>query len=181
MLATLDSSRLSGVLSAHAASLRYVYLESETRVVLVPFTDYLHRPSSLPNARWAVGRAFGIDLEIRWRQEDLIVEAQSLSENGSAPLGWMPSDWNSQFDPNPQPRRVLLTGINSTRLPPDHVLYNARPEGGLWVSPSVARPLVYPVSDPRAVRVALRCLDYSVNSIVVMTRLVDLVPYDEGE
>ncbi len=181
MLATLDAAALLKTLQSHAAALRYIYLESETRVVLAPFSDYLSSPSPWPRVRWLNGRAFGPNLEIRWHQEDLIIELQALSETDNAPQGWLAGEWNTQFDPEAQPRRVLLAGVNSALLPQNHVLHSNDPQSGLWVSPTMARPLKYPIGDPSAARVMLSCLDYCVNGIVVLTRLVDLIPYTESE
>lgn len=178
MLAAPEMFDLRRVLERHAERLPYLYLESETRVLLVRLTDYL--AGKLPDVRWQVGRAFGPDLEMRWRRDDLSLEAQWLCEDESAPPGWTPSDWNVRLDATAQARNVLLAGVNTLTLPPDHALANAAPNGGLWLSDSIGAPLRYPVSDPRAERVVLRCLDYTVGGIVVLTRLCDVATYAGG-
>jgi hypothetical protein len=67
--------------------------------------------------------------------------------------------------------------VNSTALPPDHVLYNAQPQGGLWIDTRIPRPLTYPAPDPQAPRVVLRCIDYLSRGLVVLTRLCALATY----
>ncbi len=177
--ASLDESRLRATLAAHSADLKLIYLESETRVVLSPLTDFLGPRITLPPVRWLIGRAFGPALEIRWRLEGDQFEATALSESAAGPTGWQDSRWNALLDPTTRPRDVLLAGVNSTDLPPDHVLYNAQPQGGLWIDTQVTRPLHYPAADVRARRLVLRCVDYLSRGLVVLTRLCDLAPYVE--
>ncbi len=178
MLAAPTSDELRRVLGDNAGRLPFIYLESDTRVILARLADYLK--GALPASRWSVGRAFGAALEIRWRRDDLSLDAQALCEDESAPPGWTPSPWNTQLDAVVHPRNVLLAGVNALNLPPDHVLAQSAREadtGGLWVSESIVRPLYYPVSDPRAERVMLRCVDYLSGGMVVLSRLCDVVPY----
>ncbi len=175
LLATLDEAGLERALTSVAGDLRFVYLESETETLIAPFSDY--GAGRLPALRWTVGRAFGPTLEVRWRRDDLNYDAQALSEGDIAPLAWTTSAWDAQLDPLTRARDVLLAGVNTLTLPVDHVLAKAAPDGGMWFSESIARPLRYPVSDPRADRVTLRCVDYLAGRLVVLTRLVDLVPY----
>jgi hypothetical protein len=175
---TLDESGLRQTLVAFNADLRYIYLESETRIVLAPLSDFVGPKITLPPVRWLVGKAFGPSLEIRWRLEGDQFETIALTESGAGPTGWKESAWNPLLDPAPRPRNVLLAGVNSIALPSDHVLYNAQPQGGLWVDSRIPRPLYYPLPDPKARRAVLRCVDYLSRGLVVITRLCDLAAYE---
>ncbi len=177
--ASLDESRLRQTLSAFSADLRFIYLESETRVVLAPLADFAGPKITLPPVRWLVGRAFGPALEIRWRLDGDQFEATALTESAAGPTGWQDSKWNAVLDPASRARDVLLAGVNSTALPPDHILYNAQPQGGLWIETRIPRPLYYPAPDSKARRLVLRCIDYLSRGLVVHTRLCDLAAYDE--
>ncbi len=170
MLAALNAADLLLTLHSMSSELPYVYLESETRVSLVPLAAYLESDAQ---PFWIQGRAFGPKLEIRWRRDDLTLDVQSLCEDDRVLPGWTPSDW--KLDAEAQPRDVLLAGINVAALPKDHVLFS--PQGGLWVAESIARPLLYPIRDAYAARVVLRCLDYRSAGKVVITRLCDLAAY----
>jgi hypothetical protein len=176
--ASLDEAALRRVLSAYNNLLTLVYLESETRVVLAPLVDFLGPKITLPPVPWLVGRAFGPTLEIRWHTEGDQFEALSLTESGAGPDDWQASPWTPLLDPVTRERYVLLAGVNSTALPSDHTLYNAQPDGGLWVDTRIARPLNYPAPDPKAERVTLRCIDYCSRGIVVISRLAALASYD---
>jgi hypothetical protein len=179
LTASLDESRLRQTLIAFNAELRFIYLESETRVVLAHLSDFLGPKITLPPVRWLVGRAFGPVLEIRWSLENDQFEAVALTESEAGPTDWQASPWNPLLDPATRNRNVLLAGINSTALPTDHVLHNAQPQGGLWVDTGIPRPLYYPAPDPGARQVVLRCIDYLSRGLVVLTRLCDLGTYDE--
>jgi hypothetical protein len=175
--ASLDESVLRQTLAAFDANLTTIYLESETRVVLVPLADFLGPKIVLPPVRWLTGRAFGPALEIRWRLESDLFEATALAESAIGPTGWQDSPWNAWLDPVTRPRDVLLVGVNSIDLPPDHVLYNAQLQGGLWIDTRIPRPLTYPAPDPKAQRVVLHCIDYLSHGLVVLTRLCTLATY----
>lgn len=170
LLAALNAPDLRLTLQAASSELPYVYLESETRVVLMLLAAYLE-----DNAQtyWTQGRAFGPELEIRWRRDDLSFDVQSLCEDDRALPGWTPSDW--KLDTDAQPRDVLLAGLNVAALPKDHPLFST--QGGVWIAESIARPLLYPIRDRYATRVVLRCLDYRSGGRVVITRLCDLAAY----
>ncbi len=172
--ASFDETGLRQTLSTFNAHLKTIYLESETRIVLVPLADFLGPKITLPPVRWLTGRAFGPALEVRWRLEGDVFETTALTESDVGPANWQESKWNALLDPVTQPRDVLLVGINSTALPPDHALYNAQPDGGLWIDTRVPRPLYYPAPDPKAHRVVLHCLDYLSRGLVVLTRLCAL-------
>ncbi len=180
--ASLDEPGLRQTLSTFNPHLETIYLESETRIVLAPLADFLGPRITLPPVRWLAGRAFGPALEIRWRLEGDLFEATALTESDQAgmyPATWQESQWNALLDPVTRPRDVLLVGVNSAALPPDHVLYNAQPGGGLWIDTRIPRPLSYPVPDPEAARVVLHCLDYLSRGLVVLTRLCALAAYSE--
>jgi hypothetical protein len=177
--ASLDESALRQTLTAFTAHLATIYLESETRIVLVPLADFLGPKIALPPVRWQTGRAFGPALEIRWRLDGDGFEAMALSASAIGPTGWQDSPWNARLDPETRPRDVLLLGVNSTALPPDHVLYNAQPQGGLWIDTRIPRPLTYPAPDPQARRVVLHCIDYLSRGLVVLTRLCALASYTD--
>ncbi len=174
MTTTLDETGLRQTLASFNAHLKTIYLESETRIVLVPLADFLGPKIALPPVRWLTGRAFGHALEIRWRLEGDLFETAALTESDVGPANWQESQWNALLDPVTRPRDVLLVGVNSIVLPPDHILYNAQPDGGLWIDTSVPRPLAYPAPDPKARRVVLHCLDYLSRGLVVLTRLCAL-------
>lgn len=175
--ATLDESGLRKVLNQFNAHLKLIYLESETRVVLTPLEDFLGPKITLPPVRWLTGRAFGPDLEIRWHLEGDLFESSALTETSKGPTDWQSSKWNAQLDPQTKPRDVLLHGLNSTALPRDHILYNAQPQGGMWIDTHIPRPLTYPAPDAKAERVVLRCVDYLSRGLVVVTRLCSLATY----
>ncbi len=175
---TLDEATLRRTLTTFNVLLTTIYLESETRVALSPLGDFLGPKITLPPVRWLVGRAFGPALEIRWRLEGDQFEATALTESGAGPEDWQPSPWNTQLDPTTHPRDVLLVGVNTIALPPDHIHYNAQPQGGLWIDTRIPRPLYYPAPDPKARRVVLHCLDYLSRGLVVITRLCGLASYD---
>ena len=179
VMSTLDESTLRRTLGEFSAALTTIYLESETRVVLAPLTDFLGPRILLPPVRWLTGRAFGPTLEIRWHLDGDQFAAVALTENGPLPENWQDSPWNKLLDPDTRPRDVLLVGVNSIALPRDHALYNAQPQGGLWIDTRIARPLNYPVSDPKARRVVLRCVDYLSHGLVVLTRLCALAAYKD--
>ena len=175
VIATLDESVLRQTLVDLRASLTTIYLESETRVVLAPLSDFLGPKITLPPVRWLVGRAFGPTLEIRWHLDGDQYEAAALTETGTLPPNWQESAWNRLLDPTTRSRGVLLAGTNSRALPRDHNLYDA--QGGLWIDTRISRPLNYPVADLKAGRVVLRCIDYFSRGLVVLTRLAALEPY----
>ncbi|MEP7289688.1 MAG: hypothetical protein ABI947_28385 [Chloroflexota bacterium] len=177
LTASLNEADLRQTLTEFKANLTTIYLESETRVVLVPITDFLGPKITLPPVRWLVGRAFGPALEIRWHSEGNQFETATLTENNSGPADWQASLWNPKLDPITRPRDVLLVGTNTTSLPPEHILYNAQPQGGLWIDTRFPHPLNYPVADLQAQRVVLRCIDYLSRGLVVLTRLCTLAPY----
>lgn len=187
--AALDEAALRQTLADYRAYLIAVYLESETRVVLAPLADFLGPRITLPPVRWLAGRAFGPALEIRWTLDGTLFEAVALSESDTGPAAsqpdtsspprWLESAWAARLDPQTRTRTVLLAGLNAASLPADHVLYNAQPQGGLWVETRIPRPLRYPLVDPLARRVALRCVDYLWRGLVVLTRLADFVPFSQ--
>ncbi|MCC7446700.1 MAG: hypothetical protein IT324_04750 [Anaerolineae bacterium] len=178
MTASLDEATLRQTLTAYNTLLTTIYLESETRVVLSPLGDFLGPKITLPPVRWLIGRAFGPALEIRWHVEGDQFEATALTESGAGPDDWQPSQWNTLLDPTTHPRDVLLVGVNTLALPPDHIHHNAQPDGGLWIDTRIPRPLYYPAPDPKAQRVVLRCLDYLSHGLVVITRLCGLASYN---
>src|SRR5947209_556057 len=106
--ATVDESDLRRVLNESRSELTTIYLESETRIVLVPLADFLGPKISLPPVRWLVGRAFGPKLEIRWHMDENRFEAAALCESGNLPSGWQDSPWNSLLDKETKTRDVLL-------------------------------------------------------------------------
>src|SRR5579871_5960331 len=117
---TIDESALRQTLAEFNAALTTIYLESETRVVLTPLSDFLGPRITLPPVRWLTGRAFGPTLEIRWNADGVQREqfgAVALTENGSLPANWQDSPWNALLDPDTRPRDVLLVGVNSIALP----------------------------------------------------------------
>lgn len=177
MTASLEEAALRRVLSTHSSLLTTIYLESETRVILAPLADYLGPRITLPPVPWLVGRAFGPTLEIRWHSDGDQYDALALTESGAGPGDWTASPWNSLLDSGTRERDVLLVGVNSTALPADHRLYNAQPQGGLWIDTRIAQPLNYPAPDPKAERVVLRCIDYMSHGVVVITRLTALASY----
>jgi hypothetical protein len=179
LTASLDEPALRQTLSDAGPALTTIYLESETRIVLTALSNFLGPKITLPPVRWLTGRAFGPALEIRWRLDGDQFETTALTESEVGPKGWQESGWNTLLDPVPRPRDVLLVGVNSTALPPDHVLYNAQPQGGLWIDIHIPRPLYYSAPDPKARRVVLHCLDYLSRGLVVITRLCSLASYDE--
>src|SRR4051812_43195725 len=111
--ASLDETALRQTLTSFSASLKTIYLESETRVVLAALADFLGPKIVLPPVRWLVGRAFGPTLEIRWRLDGDQFEAVALSETDSGPKDWQDSPWNRLLDPATRPRDVVLVGVNS--------------------------------------------------------------------
>src|SRR5262249_40965789 len=142
--------------------------------------DFTGPKITLPPVRWSVGRAFGPTLEIRWRLDGDQFEAIALTENAALrPPGWKDSPWMSRLDSTTRLRDVLLAGVNSIALPPDHAAYNARSGGGLWLDQRLSRPLIYPAPDPKAKRLVLRCLDYLSRGLVVMTRMCAIETYVE--
>jgi hypothetical protein len=179
--ATLDEAALRRVLTEFNASLTTIYLESETRIVLAPLTDFLGPKITLPPVRWLSGRAFGPTIEIRWQLQDDQLQAAALTENSKTPSDWQDSGWNALLDAAVRSRDVLLVGTNSLALPRDHILYKAQPQGGLWIETRIPRPLHYPVSDPKAERVVLRCIDYLARGLVVLTRAVELAAYKASQ
>jgi hypothetical protein len=180
--ATLDESALRQALNTHVTQLTTIYLESETRVVLAPLVDYLGPKITLPPVRWLTGRAFGPALEIRWRLDRAadLFNATALTETPIGPEGWQASPWNAVLDATTRPRDVLLFGVNSTSLSTDHTLFNVQPQGGLWIDTRIPRPLNYPAPNPKAQRLALKCIDYLSRGLVVITRLCALAAYDES-
>ena len=179
LTASLDESALRRTLSESGPALNLIYLESETRIVLEPLSNFLGPKITLPPVRWSMGRAFGPALEIRWRLDGEQFEAIALTESDEGPKGWQNSPWNALLDATSRPRDVLLVGVNSTALPPDHILYNAHPQGGLWIDSHTPKPLYYPAPDPKARRVVLHCIDYLSRGLVVLTRMCGLASYDE--
>lgn len=146
-LTTLPATALPDVLKAYDNRLRHVYLESPTRVVMLPYAE--------SSAQWQQayhGRAFGPALEVRWRRLEIwtagmpfILDVRILWEEGAAPadllehgIKWSASEWNTLFEPTPRPRILLLAD---------------RPNS------------------------VLRCSDYLCDGIVVLTRLCDIVPH----
>src|SRR5579863_4730138 len=143
-LTTLAAAALPEILKVYADRLQHIYLESQTRVVLLPFAEGL--------AQWQTaqhGRAFGPGLEVRWRRLDTgapqtpsLLGVQFLWEASGAPSDlseqsakWSASEWNAVFEATPRARSLLLA---------DH---------------------------PGA---TLQCLDYLCDGIVVLTRLCDI-------
>ena len=143
-LITLPAAALPDMLKAYADRLRYIYMESRTRIELLPFAE--------SSAHWQLarhGRAFGPLSEVRWRRLDtgaaqtpFLLGAQFLWEASGAPpdipelsIKWAASEWNALFEPTPRVRSLLLAD---------------RPDA------------------------ALQCLDYLYNGIVVFTRLCDI-------
>jgi hypothetical protein len=175
LTATLDEGALRQTLAAHRNDLVSIYLESETRVVLAPLADFLGPRITLPPVRWLVGRAFGSTLEIRWQSDGSQFVAAALSETTIEFPDWKPSP--IKFDSDTKSRDVLLAGINNIALPIEHPLYNAQPNGDLWIADRLPYPLRYPVSDPKVERVVLRCVDYFSRGLVVLTRLREFVTY----
>ena len=125
---TLDETGLRKALSQFKADLKLIYLESETRIILVPLEDFLGPKITLPPVRWLASRAFGPNLEIRWQLENELYEAKALTESDKGPSDWQAGKWT--LDPAARSRDVLLRGQNITSLPPEHFLYNAQPQGG---------------------------------------------------
>ena len=176
--ASLDEAELRAVLSDQAANLPLIYLESQTRVVLAPLTDFLGPKITLPPVRWLVGRAFGPNLEIRWQMGADRFAATALTENIAGPTGWAESDWNKHLESVTKTRNMLLFGVNLDTLPPDHPLCKL-PRTTAWYDIHVPHLLNYPGVDSHARRVILRGIDYSSRGLVVLTRFCALVPSDE--
>src|SRR5579859_598376 len=177
---TLDESGLRACLGRFNADLTTIYLESETRVVLAPLADFLGPRVTLPPVRWYVGRAFGPALEIRWnlqRDQGDQFEAIALTESATGPSDWQANAWNPLLDTDSRQRTVLLRGLNTDSLPPEHVLFDKQPQGGMWIDPAIPHPLTYPTMQLRARRVALHCVDYLWRGYVVITRMAALEPY----
>jgi hypothetical protein len=183
--ASLNRGTLGAVFQAYESYLQAAYLESETRIELLAATDeqVLGRLN-----RWTHGRVFGPDLEIRWQRDDLTYQVLALFEGDTLmPRGtltvtpitqWDASPIHARLDDAARERTIRLLGVNVAALPPDHPLYDRA--GGAWVSDQAGRLLRYPVRDPLATRVGLRCLDYLHHGSPVLTRLCALVPIDQG-
>src|SRR5215471_8417950 len=122
VLSTLDESALRRTLTEFSSKLTTIYLESETRVVLAPLSDFLGPRITLPPVRWLTGRAFGPTLEIRWHADGEQFGTVALTENGPLPANWQDSPWNVLLDQETRPRDVLLVGVNTIALPRDHAL-----------------------------------------------------------
>src|SRR5579859_5722528 len=124
--ATLDEAGLRACLSRFSADLTTIYLESETRFVLTPLADFLGPRGTWPPVRWYVGRAFGPNLEIRWNQQGVQnaqFETIALTENAAGPSDWQANAWNPLLDAETRTRTILLRGVNTTALPPNHALF----------------------------------------------------------
>ena len=171
-----DEAALRRTLTEFSSQLTTIYLESETRIVLAPLSDFIGPKIMLPPVRWLTGRAFGPTLEIRWHMDSDNFATTALSETGIGPQGWQLSTWNTILDAEPHSRTVLLRGINVSALPPDHVLHNT--QGGHWVDGRIPRLLNYPGVPVGAARVVLNCVDYLSQGLVVITRLCSLGVYE---
>jgi hypothetical protein len=173
--AVLDEGTLRKTLAEYKNDLVTIYLESETRVVLAPLADFLGPRITLPPVRWTIGRAFGTKLEIRWQSDGIQFETAALTESSLGPSDWQPGIL--KLDAETRSRDVLMAGVNNINLPPHHPLYNVQSDGKLWIAEHLPYPLRYPVSDPKAERVVLCCVDYLYRGLVVLTRMREFVPY----
>ncbi len=169
LLQTVDREGFDAVLNTQAILLKYAYCEMETRVELNYF-----QTNQANLSEWTTGRAFGAKLELRWRRDDLQYELQALCEDHLPGFGgWQPAPISARLDATAHERFVKLAGLNVSRLPTNHPLYDAK--GGAWVDPRLPRLLRYPFEDALAERLRLRCLDYTVTGYTVLTRMAEIV------
>jgi hypothetical protein len=116
---------------------------------------------------WTEGRAFGADLEVRWKKADPThYRLDVLSEKQEV----MPEDDGWQCSPRGidgiRRRKILLWGELTRR--------SSQPAD--WREVRIPHPLVYPIPTPdeNKSRVALGSWDYLASDIVVATRWVRL-------
>jgi hypothetical protein len=144
--------------------LRWAYVARLDRAEIVACTP------DLPG-KWAEGRAFGLNAEVRWRKVganryrlDVLSEDQAVMPCGD---GWqsLPQEIDGI-----RKRKILLWG-ELTRRP-------SQPAD--WREVRIPHPLEYPIPNPDSdkPRVALDCRDYLVGGIVVATRWIKLYPID---
>jgi len=113
--------------------------------------------------QWTEGRAFGLNVEVRWHKVgadhyrlDVLSEDRAAMPSGD---GWRPL---AQEIDSVRKRKILLWGelTRASSQPPD------------WREVRIPHPLEYPFPDPdpETPRVAVGGWDYLVSSIVVATR-----------
>lgn len=167
------------------SDLRWVYAERMADAGLGTVADLLAgEPLGAPKdgnrpgvdlGRWEHGRAFGPDLEIGWWREGVTFRLRALS-GGDAPdsVDWTEPEGKATLVAVGGPRSMVLYGTHDKRLSA------GRPT---WSEARVPRHLAYPVklegSQPPQ-RVALLGQDYARGGIVVLTRLVGVVAFGEG-
>jgi len=175
----IDAGQLATFIREMA--LPYAYAESEADIVLTTMDELLNgvqllfRPANprgsnpvIPFEGWTHGRAFGRDAELRWDKDGTRYCLLLLTEGGVSPA-WTPL--REDFDREWQDRRVMLLGTRTADLDAGHALRSA--DVTARIETRYPRPLVYPVGDDVA-QVYVRCRDYSVCSVVVLTRLMSV-------
>jgi hypothetical protein len=177
-------------LRSYVTSLPYVYLEGEQDVALVWTRDLLNgslHPAFRPNypdlasgapltlSAWTHGRAFGEAAELRWERIDEDSYRVALLTETPPDAAWKPAP--EDFDEQWRERDVMLIGTRvdvaeGDALPAGHAARREQLGTGspVWVETRYPRPLSYPV-DPEVRQVYLYCRDYSVRSLVILTRL----------
>ncbi len=151
-LGALDWNSLFLVIESFSLRLKYAYLESETDISLCTFAEFMAPGGEKRRERWTHGRVFGPTLEIRWRNEDLLVEAELLAEEDLVPPGWTNCPWNDRLDPDVEQCTILMNRSDSHRM-----------AGIISIAPL------------RLPEVSVRCVRYALKGKTIVTRLCDLV------
>jgi hypothetical protein len=166
---TREGSVEDGILE----TLRHLLAEPGLQWAYVARLDQAKIDACAPDLpdEWAEGRAFGADLEVRWRKVDtthyrldVLGENQDVLPEGD---GWQCSP--QEID-GIRRRKILLWGELTRR--------SSQPAD--WREVRIPRPLIYPIPNPDSdkPRVALDCWDYLASGVVVATRWAKLYAVD---
>jgi hypothetical protein len=162
----VDLAALKAVLGDKRLS--WFYGERMEDVSLDWLTDLLQREDSAALERFAVGRAFGVDLEVDWWKGGDGYRLRAMLEDGNPPNG---AAWEEATSPNLESlpgddHQLVLWGTYDEEM-------------GAWAEARIPRPLPHPVSWEGVPpdRAALRVRDYRRDGAVVLMRFLKVEPY----
>jgi hypothetical protein len=170
----VSGDQLATAIEVFRDQLEYLYNESEAAIDLTTY--------HFPDVTCIHGRAFGLQLEVRWQRVRNGFDLLLLTETDLKAEGWqsIAEDQDTlpvpdSIDPSGQ---VVLWGTHISRLRYPHRL--AGTQGNAWIETRIPRHLQYPVQgQPQWVKA--RIIVYRCQGRPVLTRLVELEGEEENE
>ena len=160
------------LVDSFADQLTHLFFESAPTMDLQPYVT--------PDPNWLRGRAFGPEMEVRWRRIDEGYDVHLLTEVAQELDGWEEIHLGGEAGMKTSDTSILLWGTHRQYLPSTHIQAGEEDEvRHEWIETRIPRPLCYPVAEV-APFVKAMAVNYVVDGKVVLTRLKELRP-TQGE